>query len=216
MQGSQALIVAYTRWKNLAAVEQYARSRYRHWDQKWVDLRERSMVRRLLREYAIAGPILDAPVGYGRFQPLLREFGATTALDINYFAALYQTEILGLCDLAINGNCAALPFKDNTFETIFSFRLMQHMHEPHERINILREFARVSKRWVIVSTYIGSPLHRLHRILVPQPSKITILDNRTFYAEAKAAGLVPIKKLSLLAGFHAHRIFLCSTNSTSH
>ncbi|MFC1482012.1 methyltransferase domain-containing protein [Candidatus Neomarinimicrobiota bacterium] len=207
--------MAYTRWKDLDAVEKYARSRYRHWDQKWVDLRERSMVRRILRKNAIKGPILDAPVGYGRFQPLLREFGRLTALDLNYYAALYQPEILGLCDWAINGSCEALPFRDNTFETIFSFRLLQHMHEPVERINILREFARVSKRWVIVSAYIGSPLHRLHRILVPQPSKITILDNKTFYEEAKSAGLRPIKRLSLLRGFHAHRIFLCTTDSAS-
>lgn len=207
--------MAYTQWTNLDQVDHYARTRYRHWDQRWLDRREQSIVRELFARYELRGRILDAPVGYGRFQPLLADFGAVHALDINYYAALYQLKHLGLARGSVAGAAEALPFKADSFDVVFSFRLLQHMHEPEERRAIFREFSRVSRRWVIVSFYLTSLVHRLYRRLVQQPSRITMISRREMLAEARGAGLTLIRNVSVLPGLHAHHVCLFSAGEAA-
>ncbi|MDD8026506.1 MAG: hypothetical protein PHI34_08320, partial [Acidobacteriota bacterium] len=55
-------------------VRDYERQRYKSWDQRLVQSRERKLTRRLFRAAgpaATAGLVLDLPCGYGRFAPLL-------------------------------------------------------------------------------------------------------------------------------------------------
>ena len=116
--------MAYTVWQNLDQVERYAKRRYRHWDQRLISQREQRLVRQLFTGNGLGGRILDAPVGYGRFQRLLSEFGPVKALDFNYFAALYQLQRAGLATDAVTGLAEKLPFKDQSFDVIFCFRLL--------------------------------------------------------------------------------------------
>ncbi len=207
--------MAYTVWENLDQVGHYARSRYKHWDQRWLNHREQRLVRRLFAGYGLHGTILDAPVGYGRFQTILGEFGETYALDFNYFAALYQLKRLGLAQGSVTGAAEQLPFQNNSFDVVFSFRLLQHMHESGERRAIFSEFGRVSRKWVIVSLYLASPLHLLHRRIVKQPSRITMLTRRAMLNEATGAGLELVQTVPVLRGLHAHHICLFRVPQTA-
>ena len=207
--------MAYKQWTGLDQVGHYARTRYRHWDQRWLDRREQRLVRDLFTRYGLRGQVLDAPVGYGRFQPLLAEFGAVHALDFNFYAALYQLKRLGLARGSVTGAAEALPFKGDSFDVVFSFRLLQHMHEPDERRAIFREFCRVSRQWVVVSLYLMSLGHRLHRRLVKQPSRITMLTRREMLAEAEGAGLTLVRIASVLPGLHAHHVCLFSVGKAA-
>jgi ubiquinone/menaquinone biosynthesis C-methylase UbiE len=203
--------LAYTTWENLEQVERYARKRYRHWDQRWINRREERLVQSLITHYQITGPVLDVPVGYGRFQSLLSRIGPVQALDFNYFAVLYQQIKLGLADGSVNGLAENMPYRDRSFETVFSIRLLQHIHEHEQRVAILREFRRVSRHWVVVSLYLQTPLHRVHRWLFRQPSRITMLKRRELMEEAALAGLGLVNMVSVVPGLHAHRICLFST-----
>ncbi len=204
--------MAYTVWQNLDQVERYANRRYRHWDQRLISRREQRLVRRLFTRNGLAGQILDAPVGYGRFQRLLSEFGPVKALDFNYFAALYQLQRAGLATDAVTGLAEKLPFKDQSFDVIFSFRLLQHMHDADERIAIYREFKRVSRRWVVLSYYRKKVVHRLQRLLIRQPSRITMLSREEFLAETVSAGLSLVSSVAVAPGLHAHQISLFTTD----
>ncbi len=203
--------MAYTVWENLDQVERYAHNRYRHWDQRLLDRREQRLVRKLFNSHGLGGQILDAPVGYGRFQQLLNEFGAVKALDFNYYAALYQLRRIALASDAVTGLAEALPFRDRSFDVIFSFRLLQHMHHSGERSAIYHEFKRVSRRWVVLSHYRKTIIHRLHRLLFKQPSRITMQSREEFLAETARAGLSLVQSVAVLPGIHAHHISLFST-----
>ena len=203
--------MAYTVWANLDQVERYARRRYRHWDQRQVNQREQRLVRKLFKRHELGAQILDAPVGYGRFQQLLNEFGTVKALDFNYYAALYQLQRIALASDAVTGLAEALPFQDSSFDLIFSFRLMQHMHHSSEHRAIYREFKRVSRRWVVISHYQKTTIHRLHRLLFRQPSRITMQSRAELLAETSQAGLSLIQSVAVLPGVHAHHISLFST-----
>ncbi|MFQ6614157.1 MAG: class I SAM-dependent methyltransferase [Fidelibacterota bacterium] len=200
--------MAYGRWKSLDHVERYAQKRYKHWDQRMIDRREQSLVKALLTDHRISGALLDVPVGYGRFQRLLKDFGAVYAGDWGYFPALYAHSRLGIADLSINCDAQQLPFVDGSMDLVFCFRLMQHMHKREERIKIYREFARVSHAWVIVSVYLESRFHAVHRKLFTPPSRITLLPQEQFDEETREAGLIPVEQRSVIPGLHAHRIAL--------
>lgn len=79
-------------------------------------------------------------------QPLLSAYGDVYALDFNYYAALYQTKRRGLPPRVVTAVAEQMPFKDDAFYLVFSFRLLQHMHEPGERRAIFSEYARVSRK----------------------------------------------------------------------
>jgi ubiquinone/menaquinone biosynthesis C-methylase UbiE len=49
-----------------------------------------------------------------------------------------------------------LPLPDETADVVFCHRFLNHIHEPQDRINILRELSRVTRQYVIVSC-LGPP-----------------------------------------------------------
>lgn len=200
-------------WKDLDQVERYARERYRHLDQRWLSLREERLIARIFTRFNLEGSILDVPVGYGRFQELLHGYGPVHALDANYYALLYQRKDKGLAKSSVTGRAQELPFSDSSFEIVFSLRLLQHISDRDQRLAMLNEFSRVSRRWVLLSLYIHTPLHLLHRRIAKRPSRITMLSYDRFIEEVQEAGLRLVKMVSVLPGLHAHRICLLSPDN---
>lgn len=203
--------MAYTHWKNIEQVERYAEKRYRSWDQRWISKKEQRLVTSLFHDYQLHGTILDVPVGYGRFLPILREFGTVCALDWGFMPLVYQERKVGIAYGSVNGIAQFLPFRSQSIDVIFCFRLFQHMHEQEERIAILKEFKRVSRNWIVVSVYIKNPLHILHRAVAKKPSRITMLTRSEWESELREAGLIHIKIVSVLPCLHAQSILLLST-----
>ncbi|MFQ6604381.1 MAG: class I SAM-dependent methyltransferase [Fidelibacterota bacterium] len=202
--------MSYKIWKNLEQVEAYANKRYKSWDQRWLSNRELRLVEDLIKDHQLAGPILDCPSGFGRFHDPLSRVGKVYGADLNRYAVEYYNKYISADPPAIEARAENLPFPDNHFSGVFSFRLLQHIHTPEDRIAILKEFARVSSSWVIASFYVSSPLHTLHRLLVKMPSRITMISSAQLRIEAEASGLTMMDLRSVLPGLHANRIVLFS------
>lgn len=200
--------MAYRKYKTLAGVERYATRRYRSLDQRWISEREMRIARQLLLSADGGGDILDVPMGYGRFYNLLSEFGPVFGADINHFCVEYYNQRVCADPPAIEADAADLPFKDGRFTGSFCFRLLQHIHNRQERVDILRELARVSSKWVIASFYLESGMHLLHRKIFKQPSRITMISRANFNDEIATAGLKLHTLKAVVPGFHAHRIGL--------
>lgn len=170
--------MAYKIWKNLDQVERYANKRYRTWDQRWISNREQHLVADLFRRHKLGGTIIDVPSGFGRFHDLLREFGIVYAADLNHFAVEYYNQRICSDPPAVEASADNLPFPDGNFDSVFCFRLLQHIHGSNERIAILTELARVSRKAVVASIYLKTWFHSSHRKLVKMPSKITMMIGR--------------------------------------
>jgi hypothetical protein len=93
---------------------------------------------------------------------------------------------------------------------VFSMRLLQHIHKREQRIAILKEFHRVSRRWIVASLYLQAPVHSLHRRISRPPSRITMLTHTQLAEECAAGGVHLVKLKSVVPGIHAHRICLLS------
>ena len=166
--------MAYTHWKDIEQVERYAERRYRSWDQRWLNKREQKIVTTLFKDYQLFGTILDIRVGYGRFLPILHEFGTVYAADWGFMPLVYQERKLGIAYGSVNGIAQFLPFKSQSIDVVFCFRLFQHMHEQEERIAILQEFKRVSRNWIVFLIYKTNPVHILQRAVAKKPARITM------------------------------------------
>lgn len=202
--------MSYKPWKDLEHVQRYATHRYASWDQRWVDRKEQSAVKQVLREYGLSGLILDVPAGYGRFLSVLSEVGDVLAVDLGFFPLLYQKERAGLAAECVNARAQQLPFKDNSVDVVFCFRLFQHLHHAAERVATLREFKRVSRKWVVLSMYGATGVHGLFRRLVSQPSRITMVAEDQFEEELTEAGMKVVKKKTVIPYLHAQRLYLLS------
>lgn len=200
--------MAYEEWSSVEKVKKYQQKRYKHFDQKVIDMLEKSLVKNIFSKYNIYGKILDIPCGYGRFHPILNDFGEIHAADNGKLIAKFQEENVGLAKSTTVCDAADMPFDKNSFDAVFSIRLMQHIHDRGERIKIYKEFCRISKEWIIISLYVDTFIHNIFKKIDNKKAKITFLDNRTILSEFKEAGLESVIDKFVLPGLHGHKIYL--------
>ena len=127
--------------------EEYAKKRFSNLDQRYVDWLEKRLLKSLIK--MLEPPpkrILDVPVGFGRFTPILEGFSPfVVGLDIN-------PSMISLAPKGrlVVGDIKSLPFPDNSFDLVVVVRLMQHL-SLENKFRALSEVARVTKRWAIVT-----------------------------------------------------------------
>ncbi|MCA9323046.1 MAG: class I SAM-dependent methyltransferase, partial [Planctomycetes bacterium] len=100
--------------------------------------------------------ILDCPGGTGRFWPLLTRHGRSlhaadaSAEMLRAGREAHPDLILASCTVAMAQD---LPFEDGHFDLVFSSRLLHHFDTSADRIAILRSFARVCRKGIVVSMW---------------------------------------------------------------
>ena len=199
-------------------VKDYEKKRYRGLDQRIVNSREQSIIRRLLKKIAKKtnrSKFLDVPCGYGRFtRVLLMECDHLVNSDLSFFMVKraveqgqsIQTDVYG----AAADTKAGLPFKDDAFDLLLSMRFFHHVHEGPEREAILHEFNRVVKEWVILSYYRSNPFHQMQRKVrrrvKRRQTRISIISAKIFEKEINDAGFEIIKTYPVIRGIHSQWI----------
>ncbi|MDH4271030.1 MAG: class I SAM-dependent methyltransferase [Candidatus Aminicenantes bacterium] len=203
-------------------VADYERRRYRGLDQRLVHGRELKILRQVLRFIKAEEPdkpsklALDAPCGYGRFSGFLIEAGyrpVSCDLSLAMVRRARAKDPISPFPIGVVGNVTrGLPVRAGVFPLIFSLRFFHHLHQPEERQSALREFARASTCWLILSFYQANPLHRAQRALRRRVKKsrtrIKMITAREFREEAAAAGFRVVRVFPLFRGIHAQHIAL--------
>jgi len=152
-------------------VNKYAKTRYSKADQRFAHWREETILRKYLRRAAgDSDLILDIPCGYGRFSPFLFEFssgdiGSDRSLSTAAHALNRQPRSLHRQRGVVGDAVKGMPFKSEAFMGVVSIRLFQHLQKRGEREAALEEFARLSRRFVILSYYRRNALHIVQRRL---------------------------------------------------
>lgn len=177
------------------------------------DRREREALRELLAlERAPTGPWLDAPAGAGRLSDELP--GPTVQLDRDH--AMLRAAPGGRARVCASVH--ALPFADGAFAGALCHRLLQHIPTAAERIDILRELARVCRGPIVVSFFDACSLQHARRLLRRWTGKARsgrgAVRRGAFLAECRAAGLQPIAVRALRRFVAEQSLVLC--RSTAH
>lgn len=203
---------------NKHQVAEYERRRYRGLDQRLVHWRETKILKEWLKELAQEGPglCLDAPCGYGRFSHLILKSGyklISGDLSLAMVERAKRWEYNGHNPIGIVINMLSrLPFVDSSFEVVLCLRFFHHLHLAVERVAVLTEIARVTRRWAIVSFYRKQPLHELQRKLrrhiKRSSTQISMVNLSTFKEEVAAAGFSLKKIIALCPGLHGQHFAL--------
>ncbi len=192
-------------------IRKYEKKRYRHFDQKLINWLEHRIIHKLLQKAHIKnGTILNVPCGFGRFTTILNAFN----LKILFFdlhpkmvkRCSEQFEANGHAFL--NGTIRSLPFKDRCFDAIMTIRFFHHYFDDNDRLLMLRELQRVSKKYVILTYYKSSLMHAIIKKLNNRGNRIVMFSRKKFYGELLKAGLKPISEKSPLPFLHAQRFLL--------
>ena len=143
-------------YRSSQVAEDYDFHRFSSPERQKRNARKWAAIRAALREATGVRTILDLPCGTGRFTgALAREgyeiIGSDISLEMLHKAAAQESQ--NGPQLSIRGyvqaNAEALPLRNDALDCVVSIRFMMHV-DPVTRVRMLREFGRVSRRWVIV------------------------------------------------------------------
>ncbi len=182
--------------------------------------RNRAKWRAISRALERAGDVrdvLDLPTGTGRFVGSLLDAGcAVTGADIS-------REMMGVARAKTPGrerlrgfvqaDAERLPFRDGAFDCVASIRFFMHL-TPEVRRSVLREFARVSRRWVIVDYRHRGSLRNVlrrwgHALGLRRDAAQPRVGRADVEAETGAAGLRVISVFVVTPVFSDKWVVLC-------
>ena len=153
-----------------------------------LDQTERKCVRELLRFVPPDSLLLDVPCGTGRFHELLRQQGyRVLAADISP-EMLQLARATGLAEDYLLSDAENLGLPNKSVDGVFCIRLFHHVGNPQTRTRLFREFARVSRGWLLLSFYHSHCLKRFKKLVQGKPVSGEHVGFATLRAEAAAAG----------------------------
>jgi len=153
----------------------YDDMRFRSWHGRIVHRAESRLLRYVLKEHFRDGKtILDIPCGTGRLLETYREgHFQVTGCDISepMLGQAQQRFSRDDCFRFLSGNAEALPFADNVFDYLVSFRFVLHL-PPEIRHKVLAEMIRVTRRGLAINFFFdhATPLLLLNRLLAREHS----------------------------------------------
>jgi len=132
---------------------------------------EFALIRRCLDVVGPQDLLLDLPSGTGRLAPVVRPYArriveSDVSMEMLKFcrtnwANKFEGHPGGIKADGAGGEVEGfaqasafhLPYRDRAFDCVFSSRLTHHIPDPSERNQFIRELARISKQWVVMSYF---------------------------------------------------------------
>lgn len=191
-------------YQDKQVASQYDEIRFKSFLGRFTHQRESKMLNYMIDKYfELPGKLIDLPCGTGRLLPCFLTKGFSIA------AADISEEMLDLTKQRFKNNSMVechicngedLPFEDNSFDYVTSFRLMCHL--PDEtRMKVLREFIRVCRKYLVINyhfetmapLYLFNSVFRKNNVATYQLSEDVL---RKQLSMIKNIELCEIKKLS--------------------
>jgi SAM-dependent methyltransferase len=145
-------------YRSAQVAEDYDFHRFSTPERQKRNARKWAAIRKALSGTTGVETILDLPCGTGRFTgALAREgyqvVGSDISMEMLQKAAGVTAAKDGGQQPSIRGyvqaNAEKLPLRDDSLDCVVCIRFMMHV-DPATRVRMLREFRRVSRRWVVV------------------------------------------------------------------
>lgn len=164
------------------------------------DRLEQRMAAKALGSVGEFSSVLDLPCGAGRFWDLIHSFNPQQLIAADYsqdmldVAASTQSQARLARTAFLRTSAFAIDLPDASVDLIFCMRLIHHVGEPAQRQQILQEFARVTRRYSIVSLWVDGNLQARRRRKLERSRKPRAYQNRfvlnqgEFEKELVAAG----------------------------
>jgi SAM-dependent methyltransferase len=141
-------------YRSSQVAEDYDFHRFSSPERQKRNARKWAAIRKALADATGVKTILDLPCGTGRFTgALAREgfeiVGSDISLEMLQKAASIPDGQHATIRGYVQANAEHLPLRNDSLDCVVSIRFMMHV-DPATRVRMLREFGRVSRRWVII------------------------------------------------------------------
>ena len=163
-------------------------------------------------EFDALRSVLDLPCGTGRFTGHFLGAGKRVVAADRSIPMLSAAR--GKREGAVYACCDAerLPFADRSFDLVLSVRFL--LHVPRDRrAGVLREMARVARRWVVVDVRhrysLATVSKRWRARLAGRPLPSLRYSLREIDEDLRAAGLSLAKRTWLAPGFSEKMLLFC-------
>ncbi len=179
----------------------YDSRRFAGWLGRLKNWRDQRLVEKAVRYAGRVERILDIPCGTGRLIRSLalrvpHAIGADVSLDMIESSRLGNPVQEGLKSVPEYVQCDAkyLPFGNDSFDVVVSGRFLHHLFhlDQAERVQVMGEFARVSRQWVLgdfnIQYGLKYHINRLRGIL-GAPMKSRRMTAAKVFEELARAGL---------------------------
>lgn len=201
--------------------EQYYDRFQKSYRKRLLNWLEQRMLSKGIQKLGSVHNILDIPAGTGRFWQTLK-----TAKAQNYYVADYNVSMLEVGferrsslltrDLVpAVASAFALPFPDNSIDVIVSMRFIHHISVADDRALLLNEWARVSRNYVLVSSWVDETGFRAESRLKKQKRRQPGKDYNKFVhshgelaAEFKAAGFEIVDTIDHIPQISPWRLYV--------
>ena len=140
---------------------------------------------------------IDLPCGTGRFHSLLQSH----CQELWSIDASFEMLAASPCSPQVQASAHALPFVSNAADFVLCSRLLHHFETCPERLAVLQELARVSKRWVVLSYFDSACLQAWRNRLRAKFRGRFPISRTTFSQEVQAAGLAERQRRYIQRGF---------------
>jgi ubiquinone/menaquinone biosynthesis C-methylase UbiE len=187
------------RFRSKAKAEKYAQ-RFEGGSHKRIDAREQRAVASIFSALSGCHTVVDVPCGAGRFAATIAKGRQLLETDVAHemvVIAKRRAERNNVKAGHLQSDAAHLPFRDGAVDCLFSNRLLHHILPRDERAMFLKEFHRVSRRWVVVTFFdyrmfatVRKALKKIKRAKIRYDEQPTF---EQFEAEVKAAGFCIVK-----------------------
>ena len=206
---------AKTAYQSRIEAVTYEGERFSNLRGKLADYLEKKAIGNLLKDFPPGSLILDVACGTGRITRFLWESGYQAwGVDISKEMLAVARQKLSEQNGSVKfyqGEAENLPFAPRQFEAVTAIKLMGHV-PPEERIKILKELRRVSRKGVVVSYYFSSPAHNckrsIRKFLRKERSPWYPVTPRELAKEVESAGLRIIKQIPVVPFISETRILL--------
>jgi ubiquinone/menaquinone biosynthesis C-methylase UbiE len=205
-----------TEYQDVHEAEQYDARRFRSLSGRIFQWAERRALRRALRHVPAGAHLLDAPCGTGRLMDLFlahgrRVTGADISAEMIAVARRRTARWNGRVGFT-RMDFAQMPLGPGTVDAVLCVRFLPHL-APAERVEVLREFSRVSRRWVVLTLSISTPWHRLRRAIKAllghwKPVRHPATPG-AIAAELQAAGLREVRRLHTFPVLSEEIVLVC-------
>ncbi len=135
---------------------------------KGINLREQRAVARIFKSLPDCRTLIDVPSGAGRFAKVLSEGRELIEADVAFEILEFAQERAARAKLDVRflqSNAAKIPLANDAVDGVFCNRLLHHILAPEERAMFLREFHRITRKYLVISFFDYHSFGSVRRVL---------------------------------------------------
>ncbi|HWN94404.1 MAG TPA: class I SAM-dependent methyltransferase [Methylomirabilota bacterium] len=151
-----------------------------------INEREQRAVEKIFDALTDVRSVVDVPSGAGRFAKVLARGRQLIEADVAFEILEFARQRAGKAKLNVaflQSDASKLPLADGAVDCVFCNRLLHHIHSAKEREAFLREFHRVTRKYLVISFFDYHAFGEIRKLLKALKGRKPKYDQQPTFAQ---------------------------------